>query len=56
MWSPRCPSSSSLILKAEIDDGEGGHGSGSEADTKKSFDFTGELQKLNESEIGRAHV
>ncbi|KAH9896427.1 hypothetical protein C8Q73DRAFT_788785 [Cubamyces lactineus] len=35
--------------QAELDDGEGGHDSGSENDTKKSFDFTGELQKLNES-------
>ncbi|KAI0354136.1 hypothetical protein OH77DRAFT_1405859 [Trametes cingulata] len=37
--------------QAEIDDGEGYHGSASasEDDTKKSFDFTGELQKLNES-------
>ncbi|KAI0666503.1 hypothetical protein C8Q78DRAFT_984185 [Trametes maxima] len=35
--------------QAELDDGEGGHGSASEDDTKKSFDFTGELQKLNES-------
>ncbi|KAH9846904.1 hypothetical protein C2E23DRAFT_872120 [Lenzites betulinus] len=34
--------------QADIDDGEG-HGSASEDDTKKSFDFTGELQKLNES-------
>ncbi|CDO70210.1 hypothetical protein BN946_scf184942.g10 [Trametes cinnabarina] len=35
--------------QAELDEGEGGHGSASEDDTKKSFDFTGELQKLNES-------
>ncbi|KAI0938313.1 hypothetical protein AcV5_000019 [Taiwanofungus camphoratus] len=33
--------------QADID--EGGNGSSSEDDTKKSFDFTGELQKLNES-------
>ncbi|CCM05311.1 uncharacterized protein FIBRA_07525 [Fibroporia radiculosa] len=32
---------------ADID--EGANGSSSEDDTKKSFDFTGELQKLNES-------
>ncbi|KAI0653383.1 hypothetical protein C8Q70DRAFT_1059376 [Cubamyces menziesii] len=43
------PVSEQAAEDAEIDDGEGGHGSGSEADTKKSFDFTGELQKLNES-------
>ncbi|OJT03399.1 hypothetical protein TRAPUB_5997 [Trametes pubescens] len=35
--------------QADVDDGEGGHGSASEDDTKKSFDFTGELQKLKES-------
>ncbi|KAI8973078.1 hypothetical protein BD414DRAFT_447875 [Trametes punicea] len=35
--------------QAELDDGEGGNGSASEDDTKKSFDFTGELQRLNES-------
>ncbi|KAI9060404.1 hypothetical protein FKP32DRAFT_1595485 [Trametes sanguinea] len=35
--------------QAELDEGDGGHGSASEDDTKKSFDFTGELQKLNES-------
>lgn len=35
--------------QVQIDNGEGGHGSGSEDDTKKSIDLTGELQKLNKS-------
>ncbi|TBU22804.1 hypothetical protein BD311DRAFT_822465 [Dichomitus squalens] len=35
--------------KAELDDGERSPTSPSEDDTKKSFDFTGELKKLNES-------
>ncbi|KAI0635339.1 hypothetical protein C8Q77DRAFT_1054820 [Trametes polyzona] len=35
--------------QADIDEGGHGCGSGSEDDTKKSFDFTGELKKLNES-------
>ncbi|KAH9913689.1 uncharacterized protein BXZ73DRAFT_81864 [Epithele typhae] len=35
--------------RAELDDGERSPTSASEDDTKKSFDFTGELRKLNES-------
>ncbi|EED82544.1 predicted protein [Postia placenta Mad-698-R] len=38
---------------ADID--EAGNGSSSEDDTKKSFDFTGELQKLNESGASDRH-